>query len=181
MSVGGEDVLLFHFRVIRLWEVDFSRPELQHPVGWALSVLEARATVERLTWAEEQIQHDKSVDEGERRDLLVVLGTLAERRWGEKLLNSTLRSLMMESPFWEKAAAEVRTKAHAEGLAEGRVGGLVEAIRAIAKARGVAWPATLDGELLRRDEAALEGLVREVAAAPSPAALSALLAPFTKH
>ncbi|WP_163865931.1 hypothetical protein [Myxococcus eversor] len=105
----GRQVLAFDFLVVRLWEVDFSQPALQAATGLVpLSVLDARAGPERATWAEERLRQATDLSSQERLDLLVVLGTLTSRRFGSHHLSQSLRSIMMDSPFWEELRAQER-------------------------------------------------------------------------
>ncbi|NVJ23709.1 hypothetical protein HUW62_21005 [Myxococcus sp. AM011] len=105
----GRQVLAFDFLVVRLWEVDFSQPALQAATGLVpLSVLDARAGPERATWAEERLRQATDLSSQERLDLLVVLGTLTSRRFGSERLSPSLRSIMIDSPFWEELRAQER-------------------------------------------------------------------------
>jgi|GEM_PF-5708787 len=105
----GRQVLAFDFLVVRLWEVDFSQPALQAATGLVpLSVLDARAGPERATWAEERLRQAKDLSSQERLDLLIVLGTLTSRRFGSERLSPSLRSIMIDSPFWEELRAQER-------------------------------------------------------------------------
>jgi hypothetical protein len=107
---AGRRVLSFDFQVVRLWEVDFSLPALQAPALLALSVMEEKAGPERVAWAETRLRQEASLSEEERLDLLVVLGSLAARRFGTERLSQPLRSVMLDSPFWDEERAKDRAR-----------------------------------------------------------------------
>jgi hypothetical protein len=103
----GQPMLSLHFKVVR--------PAIQAaPALLPLSVLEARAGHERVDQAEARLRQEPRLSAEERLDLLVVLGTLASRRFGSQQLSQSLRSIMLDSPFWEEQRAQERE--HARGV-----------------------------------------------------------------
>jgi hypothetical protein len=157
-------VLSFDFQVVRLWEVDFSQPAIQAATALLpLSVMEARAGPERVDWAEARIRQEPSLSSEERLDLLVVLGTLASRRFGLQRLSQSLRNIMLDSPFWEEQRALERTRERARTL------------MTFASTRGLALPPDAEECLTQLDSSALEELIKQAFTAPD-AASTALLA-----
>jgi hypothetical protein len=168
-SCAGRRVLAFDFQVVRLWEVDFSRPELQQPALLPLSVLEERALPARVAWAEERLQAAPGLSAEERLDLLVVLGTLATRRFGSGWLSQSLRNIMLDSPFWEEQRAKERRETQVRMLLE------------FATARGASISPEAQARLLGLESDVLTGLVRQLATAPDAAAIERLLSSAEQH
>ncbi|NVJ18680.1 hypothetical protein [Myxococcus sp. AM010] len=156
---AGMRVLRFDFQVIRLWEVDYRQPTLQAATALLpLSVLESNAGPERIAWAESRIQQEPSLSTEERLDLLVVLGTLASRRFGQDRLSQHLRNIMIDSPFWEEQRAKERARAWSQVL------------RTFAEARGLAFPADAGERLEQLDASTLQALVNKAVTTPDLAA-----------
>ncbi|ATB51347.1 hypothetical protein [Corallococcus macrosporus] len=167
---AGMRVLTFDFQVIRLWEVDYRQPALQAATALLpLSVLESNAGPERIAWAESRIQQAPSLSSEERLDLLVVLGTLASRRFGQDRLSRHLRHIMIDSPFWDELRAQerARTEVHER----------VETLLIFANARGIPQPPDAEARLSQLDASALKALVTKALTTPDTAAteLRALL------
>ncbi|QQR44391.1 hypothetical protein JKA73_36430 [Myxococcus xanthus] len=155
----GIRVLTFDFQVVRLWEVDYLQPTLQTAAALLpLSVLESRAGPERIAWAESRIRQAPSLSTEERLDLLVVLGTLASRRFGQDRLSQHLRNIMIDSPFWEEQRAKERARAWSQVL------------RAFVEARGIPHPADVSERLEQLDASSLEALVTKAVTDPDTAA-----------
>lgn len=162
---AGRRVLSFDFQVVRLWEVDFSQPALQAATALLpLSVMEARAGPERVAWAEARLREEPSLSSEERLDLLVVLGTLASRRFGSQKLSQFLRSIMLDSPFWEEQRALERVRI------------CTRTLLAFAKARGLALPPDAEQRLAQLDADALEALTQQAVTVPDEAAAALLAA-----
>jgi hypothetical protein len=161
-SCAGRPVLTFHFEVVRLWEVDFSRPALQQPALLPLSVLEERAGPERLEWAEARLRTAPGLSDEERLDLLVVLGSLAARRFGVARLSRALRDVMLDSPFWEEQRALERAKRS------------VEVLLKFAAARKLSLPPDASERLVRLSADELEQLIEQAFTAPDVAAAQLL-------
>ncbi|MBZ4417593.1 hypothetical protein [Myxococcus sp. RHSTA-1-4] len=164
----GRRVLSFDFQVVRLWEVDFSLPALQAPALLALSVMEQTAGPERAAWAEARLRREPGLSEEERLDLLVVLGSLAARRFGPRWLSQSLRSVMLDSPFWDEAAAEVRIKE--------RVKDRTRTLLTFASTRGMVLPPEAEQRLVELGADVLEQLIKQAFAAPDDAAAALLKA-----
>ncbi|MFP2925007.1 hypothetical protein ACLESO_07270 [Pyxidicoccus sp. 3LG] len=148
--------------------MDFRQPALQAATALLpLSVMEAGAEPERVAWAEARIRQEPSLSSEERLDLLVVLGTLASRRFGTQRLSQSLRSIMLDSPFWEEQRAleraQERARVHARMLVT------------FANGRGLTLPADAEQRLAQMNDAALEELVKQALTSPD-AATTALLA-----
>ncbi|WP_426734649.1 hypothetical protein [Myxococcus faecalis] len=144
----GRPRLTLDFLVVRLWEVDFSQPALQAATPLLpLSVLDARAGPERATWAEARIRQATDLSAREQMDLLVVLGTLTSRRFGSEQLTSSLRNIMMDSPFWDEQRALVRAREKARTLLT------------FARLRELTLPPEAEERLAAKGEAALEQLL----------------------
>jgi hypothetical protein len=173
---AGRRVLSFDFRVVRLWEVDFSLPALQAPALLALSVMEEKAGPERVAWAEAQVRKAPGLSSEERLDLLVVLGSLAARRFGTRWLGQSLRSVMLESPFWDEMLAEERVKMRAQQHA--RTSALV--LQKFAKARQLVLPPDAEQRLMQLKPAALDQLIDLMVSEPE-AASTALLAAVSQN
>ncbi|WAM26318.1 hypothetical protein [Myxococcus sp. NMCA1] len=155
----GIRVLTFDFQVVRLWEVDYLQPTLQTAAALLpLSVLESRAGPERIAWAESRIRQAPSLSTEERLDLLVVLGTLASRRFGQDRLSHRLRDIMIDSPFWEEQRAKERTRLWSQLLLT------------FAEARGLTLPSDASELLALLDAPALESLVNKAVTTPDIAA-----------
>ncbi|WP_426755898.1 hypothetical protein [Myxococcus sp. Y35] len=168
----GIRVLHFDFQVVRLWEVDFLQPALRAaPALLPLSVLESRAGPERIAWAEPGIDQAPSLSSEERLDLLVVLGTLASRRFGQARLSQHLRDIMIDSPFWEEQRELVRVRV--------QVSERVQLLLIFANARGLPQPPDAEERLAQLGAASLKDLVTKVVTAPDAAAteLRAVLTP----
>ncbi|MCP3142991.1 hypothetical protein [Pyxidicoccus xibeiensis] len=99
--------------------------------------------------------------------MLVVLGTLASRRFGTQRLSHSLRSIMLDSPFWEEQRALERARERV--LVHARM------LVTFANARGLALPADAEQRLAQMNDAALEELVKQALTSPD-AAVTALLA-----
>ncbi len=174
-ACAGRRVLAFDFQVVRLWEVDFSLPALQAPALLALSVMEEKAGPERVAWAETRLHQEAGLSSEQRLDLLVVLGTLAARRFGKGWLSQSLRSVMLDSPFWEEAKAEViaqerarmRTQEHARTCA---------AVLKFARARRLVLPPDAEQRLEQLEPTALEQLLDLALTAPEAATQALLIA-----
>lgn len=140
----GRPRLTLDFLVVRLWEVDFSQPALQSATPLLpLSVLDARAGPERATWAEARIRQATDLSPHEQMDLLVVLGTLTSRRFGSEQLTSSLRNIMMDSPFWEEQRAREKART----------------LLTFARLRELTLPPEAEERLAAKGEAALEQLI----------------------
>ncbi|NMO18875.1 hypothetical protein HPC49_20130 [Pyxidicoccus fallax] len=163
---AGQRVLSFDFQVVRLWEVDFSLPALQAPALMALSVMEQTAGPERATWAEARLRQEPGLSEEERLDLLVVLGSLAARRFGAEWLSQSLRSVMLDWPFWNEAAAEERIKE--------RVRERTRTLLMFARARGMVLPPEAEQRLIELGADRLEQLINQAFVAPDEAATALL-------
>jgi predicted transposase YdaD len=162
---AGRHVLSFDFQVVRLWEVDFSQPALQAATALLpLSVMETRAGPERVAWAEARLRQEPSLSSEERLDLLVVLGTLASRRFGLQRLSQSLRSIMLDSPFWEEQRAREQVRVRARTL------------MIFASTRGLALPPDAEQRLAQLDAATLEALIKQAFTAPDAAATALLAA-----
>jgi hypothetical protein len=168
---AGRRVLSFDFQVVRLWEVDFSQPALQAaPALLALSVMEASAGPERVAWAEARLRQDTGLSSEERLDLLVVLGTLASRRFGTQRLSHFLRSIMLDSPFWE----EQRALERAQERELERVRDRARTLMTFASTRKVSLPPDAEQRLARLDATALEALIKQAFTAPDEATAALL-------
>ncbi|WP_240360102.1 hypothetical protein [Pyxidicoccus caerfyrddinensis] len=164
-ACAGRQVLSFDFQVVRLWEVDFSQPALQAATALLpLSVMEARAGPERVAWAEARLRQEPSLSSAERLDLLVVLGTLASRRFGLQRLSQSLRSIMLDSPFWEEQRALERARERARTLVT------------FASVRGLALPTDAEQRLAQLDAVTLEALIKQAFTTPDAAATALLAA-----
>jgi hypothetical protein len=169
IACTGRRVLSFDFQVVRLWEVDFSQPAIQAAtVLLPLSVMETRAGPERVAWAEARIRQEPSLSSEERLDLLVVLGTLASRRFGLQPLSQFLRDVMLDSPFWEEQRALVRQREQIRDRAR--------TLMTFASTRGLALPVGAVERLEQLDASTLEGLIQQAFAAPDAAAAALLAA-----
>lgn len=124
--------------------------------------MEEKAGPERVVWAESRLRQDASLSAEERLDLLVVLGSLATRRFGDHRLSDFLRSIMLDSPFWEKQRALERARMCSSVLLK------------FAKARKLVMPPDAEQRLAQQGAAALEHLVELVATEPE-SAVQALL------
>ncbi len=165
IECAGRQVLSFNFRVIRLWELDFSQPAIQAATALLpLSVMETRAGPERVAWAEARIRQEPSLSSEERLDLLVVLGTLASRRFGLQPLSQFLRNVMLDSPFWEEQRALERVR------------GCIRTLMTFATTRGLALPSDAEERLAQMDASALEGIIDQAFTAPDAAATALLAA-----
>jgi hypothetical protein len=164
----GRRVLSLDFQVVRLWEVDFSLPALQAHALLALSVMERTAGPERVPWAEARLRQAPGLSEEERLDLLVVLGSLATRRFGARWLSTSLRNVMLDSPFWDEAAAEVRIKE--------RVQERTRTLLMFASTRGMVLSPEAEQRLVELGADRLEQLIRQSYAAPDDAAQALLQA-----
>ncbi len=159
----GIRVLTFDFQVVRLWEVDYLQPALQTASALIpLSVLESRAGPERIAWAESRIRQAPSLSTEERLDLLVVLGTLASRRFGQERLSQHLRDIMIDSPFWEEQRELVRVRVAVQER--------VQVLHTFARARGIPLPADAEERLAQLGAASLKELVTQAVTAPDTAA-----------
>lgn len=166
---AGRRVLSFDFQVVRLWEVDFSQPALQAATALLpLSVMETRAGPERVAWAEARLRQEPSLSSEERLDLLVVLGTLASRRFGLQRLSQSLRSIMLDSPFWEEQRALERVRERSRSCAR--------TLMTFANARGLALPPDAEDRLAQLDAATLENLIKQAFTTPDAAATALLAA-----
>ncbi|GEL74737.1 hypothetical protein [Myxococcus virescens] len=168
----GIRVLTFDFQVVRLWEVDYLQPALQTAAALLpLSVLESRAGPERIAWAELRIRQAPSLSTEERLDLLVVLGTLASRRFGQDRLSQHLRNIMIDSPFWEEQRALERKRVEVHER--------VETLLTFANVRGIPQPPDAEERLSHLGATALKALVNKALATPDTAAteLRAILTP----
>ncbi|MFY1829490.1 hypothetical protein ACN47A_26490 [Myxococcus fulvus] len=144
----GRPRLTLDFLVVRLWEVDFSQPALQSATPLLpLSVLDARAGPERAAWAETRIRQATDLSPREQMDLLVVLGTLTSRRFGSEQLTSSLRNIMMDSPFWDEQRALERARDRARTLIN------------FARVRELTLPPDSQERLAAMGEAALDQLL----------------------
>ncbi|NVJ09019.1 hypothetical protein HUW63_27760 [Myxococcus sp. AM001] len=159
----GLRVLTFDFQVVRLWEVDYLQPALQAATALLpLSVLESRAGPERIAWAESRIHQAPSLSTEERLDLLVVLGTLASRRFGQDRLSHYLRDIMIDSPFWEEQRALERKRVEVHER--------VETLLTFADIRGIPQPPDAAERLAHLGAGPLKALVNKALATPDTAA-----------
>jgi hypothetical protein len=170
---AGRRVLSFDFQVVRLWEVDFSQPALQAAAALVpLSVMEEKAGPERVVWAEARVREEPGLSSEERLDLLVVLGTLAARRFGNHRLSQSLRSIMLDSPFWEEQRALEREKERALEQVRDRA----RTLMAFANTRGLMLPPDAEQRLARLDAASLGELIKQAFSAPETASQALLTA-----
>lgn len=162
---AGRRVLTFDFQVVRLWEIDFSQPALQAATALLpLSVMHFRAGPEQVAWAEARIRQEPSLSSAERLDLLVVLGSLAARRFGSQKLSAFLRNIMLDSPFWEEQRALERSRLCARTLLT------------FANNRGMALPPDAEQRLAQLGADALEALLQQAVTVPDKAAAALLAA-----
>ncbi|WP_228560363.1 MULTISPECIES: hypothetical protein [Myxococcus] len=156
-------VLTFDFQVVRLWEVDYLQPALRAATALLpLSVLESSAGPERIAWAESRIRRAPSLSSEERLDLLVVLGTLASRRFGDKPLSRFLRDIMLDSPFWEEQRAQERKRVEVRER--------LETLLTFANARGIPQPPDAEERLSQLGASSLKALVTQAVTDPDTAA-----------
>ncbi|MCY1018531.1 hypothetical protein [Pyxidicoccus sp. MSG2] len=147
--------------------MDFSQPALQAAAALLpLSVMEDRAGPERIAWAEARLRQEPNLSSAERLDLLVVLGTLASRRFGSQKLSQFLRSIMLDSPFWEEQRALERVRE--------RIRICTRTLMSFAKARGLALPPDAEQRLAQLDADALEALIEQAVTVPDKAAAALL-------
>jgi hypothetical protein len=174
---AGQQVLSFDFRVVRLWEVDFSLPALQAATALVpLSIMEEKAGPERVAWAEARVREEPGLSSEERLDLLVLLGSLAARRFGTQRLSQSLRSIMLDSPFWEEQRALEREKERALEQVRERA----RTLMTFANTRGLTLPPDAEQCLTQLDASTLGELIKQAFTAPEAAA-QALLTAVGKH
>ncbi|WP_255208295.1 hypothetical protein [Myxococcus sp. AM009] len=94
--------------------------------------------------------------------MLVVLGTLASRRFGQDRLSHYLRDIMIDSPFWEEQRALERKRVEVHER--------VDTLLTFANARRIPQPPDVEERLSHLGAAALKALVTQAVTDPDTAA-----------
>jgi predicted transposase YdaD len=126
--VGGRVSNVWHFSVVRLWELSPRELLALGPGGAALVPLSSGASLSLVAAASRRIQRE-APREGQP-DLLAILQAFAEGRYTARQLARVIpEEVVMASGLFEKAVEKGKAEGRAEGQAEGRKQGRAEEAR----------------------------------------------------